>query len=112
MMSFHENKNDDVNKSLDQLLIPGQQCFAIKHLALWVKFTGDNILKYFFLIFPRKQDLTFYANCLHWRQFAWNVKSSFLGKNISTLSSVEFAHRVVKVKQAVAYILHIWIYFL
>ena len=32
---------------------------------------------YFFLIFPRKQDLTFHANCLHWRQFAWNVKSCF-----------------------------------
>ena len=24
----------------------------------------------YFLIFPRKQDLTFHANCLHWRQFA------------------------------------------
>ena len=26
----------------------------------------------FFLIFPRKQDLTFLANCLYWRQFVWN----------------------------------------
>ena len=34
----------------------------------------------FFLIFPIKQDLTFHANCLQWRQFAWNVKSCFLGK--------------------------------
>ena len=33
-----------------------------------------------FLIFPRKQDLTFHANCLQWRQFAWNAKSCFLGK--------------------------------
>ena len=33
-----------------------------------------------FLIFPRKQDLTFHANCLLRRQFAWNVKSCFLGK--------------------------------
>ena len=32
-----------------------------------------------FLMFPRKQVLTFYANCLQWRQFAWNVKSCFLG---------------------------------
>ena len=33
-----------------------------------------------FLIFPRKQDFTFHANCLLRRQFAWNVKSCFLGK--------------------------------
>ena len=33
-----------------------------------------------FLIFPSKQYLTFHANCLRWRQFAWNVKSCFLGK--------------------------------
>ena len=34
----------------------------------------------FFLSFPRKQNLTFHANCLQWRQFAWNVKTCFLGK--------------------------------
>ena len=33
-----------------------------------------------FLIFPRKQDLTFHANCLLRRQFAWNVISCFLRK--------------------------------
>ena len=27
------------------------------------------------LFFSRKLVLTFHANCLHWRQFAWNVKS-------------------------------------
>ena len=32
------------------------------------------------ILFPRKQDLAFHANCLHWRQFAWNAKSCFLGK--------------------------------
>ena len=48
-----------------------------------------------FLIFQRKQDLTFHANCLH-----CNVKSSFLEnkKNITNLSSAELAQRVVKVK--------------
>ena len=30
--------------------------------------------------FLRQQDLTCHANCLQWRQFAWNVKSHFLGK--------------------------------
>ena len=33
-----------------------------------------------FLIFPRKQILTLHANCLQWRQFAWNVITRFLGK--------------------------------
>ena len=37
-------------------------------------------IEIFSLIFPRKQDLTFYVNCLQWRQFAWTVKSCFLGK--------------------------------
>ena len=32
---------------------------------------------YFFLTFPRKQDLTFHANCFHSRQFAWIVKTIF-----------------------------------
>ena len=43
----------------------------------------------FVLIFSRKQGFTFHANCLQWRQFAWNVKSSFLGK-ITKLSSICF----------------------
>ena len=42
------------------------------------KFSAD-ILKYF-LIFPRKQNLTFHANSLQWRQFALNVKFWFLRK--------------------------------
>ena len=55
----------------------------------------------FFLFFPNKQDLTFHANCLQWSQFAWNIKSCFLGKirkNIISLWSAELAKRVVKVK--------------
>ena len=41
----------------------------------------------FFLFFPEKKDLTFHANCLLRRQFAWNVKSCFLGK-IRKISSI------------------------
>ena len=37
-------------------------------------------LEIFFLLFSPKQELTFHANCLQWRQIAWNVKSCFLGK--------------------------------
>ena len=47
-----------------------------------------------FLIFPRKQDLTFHANCL---QIACNIKSCFLGKISSIWSSAEFAQTVVNV---------------
>ena len=36
---------------------------------------------YFYLIFPRKQALTFHANCLLRRQFAWTVKACFLRIN-------------------------------
>ena len=50
-------------------------------LPFWVKVSADDkITEIFFLIFPRKQVLTFHANCLQWRQFAWKVKSCFLGK--------------------------------
>ena len=34
------------------------------------------------LLFSRKQVLTFHANCLHWRQFAWNLKTCFLRRKI------------------------------
>ena len=39
-----------------------------------------------FLIFPRKQDLTFLTNCLQWRHFVGNVKTCFQGKNKKNLS--------------------------
>ena len=37
-------------------------------------------IEIFIFFFPRKQALTVHANCLHWRQFAWNVKSFLWGK--------------------------------
>ena len=75
------------------------------HITLTLSTPGKNFsrrhFEIFFLIFPRKQNLTFHANCLQWRQFAWNVKFCYLGKirkNIISLSSAELAKRVVKVK--------------
>ena len=44
-------------------------------------------IDHIFLILPRKQILIFHANCLHQRQFAWNVKSCFLRK-IRKISSI------------------------
>ena len=46
-------------------------------IAPWVKNWAEDIFKYF--LFPRKEVLTFYANCLHWRQLACNVKTCLLG---------------------------------
>ena len=62
-------------------------CFLI-HMKIWNNFNLYYSLGLFsrwqindsFLIFPRKLELTFHANSLQWRQFTWNVKSSFLGK--------------------------------
>ena len=45
-------------------------------LVRWVKFSADDILKYFFLFFPRKQVWHF----MHFFFFFQNVKSYFLGK--------------------------------
>ena len=46
--------------------------------TLWTKPADDR--RQIGDIFSRKQDLTLHANCLHWRQFAWNFKTCFLGK--------------------------------
>ena len=43
---------------------------------------ADNIFIFFF-IFQRKLGLTFHVNCLHSRQFTWNVKPYFLWKKKS-----------------------------
>ena len=56
----------------------------LKHFHSLGKFSRRQIN--IFLIFPRKQDLTFHAKCPHWRQFAWNIKSCFLGKNKKNIS--------------------------
>ena len=53
-------------------------------LGIFSRWQIDDI----FLIFPRKQDMTFHANCLLRRQFAWNVISCFLGKIRKIFQSV------------------------
>ena len=73
--------------------------FNLYHsMGIFSRQQTDNI----FLTFPRKQDLIFHANCLHWRQFAWNIKSCFLGKirkNISLCHLLKNLPRVLCVKQ-------------
>ena len=49
-------------------------------IACWVKISADDFFTLtVFLIFPSKIGLTFHANCLLRRQFAWNVIPYFLG---------------------------------
>ena len=62
-------------------LYPPSVSFLFKRLALWVKVSADDILNYafFFQIFPRKQDLTFHANCLKYRTlFSGKVRRRLL----------------------------------
>ena len=43
-------------------------------------FSRRHFESFFFLFFPRKQDLIIHAKSFQLRQFAWNVKSCFSGK--------------------------------
>ena len=62
----------------------------LKHSECWVKNSAEDILNiYFFLIFPRKQGLTFFAICVFGRQFARNFKTNFLKKIICRLLNVQ-----------------------
>ena len=63
----------------------------IMHIALSVKFSADDILKYFFPIFAQKT--CFDISC----QLKCQILCS--EKNIISLSSNELAKRVVKVKK-------------
>ena len=73
-----------------------------KGLTLCIKFSADNIVKYFFfsfLFFPKIQVLTFPVN-LYEMSNVKNVKSCFpakIRKKITNLSSAELAQRVVMV---------------
>ena len=68
--------------------------WARLRLALWVKSSADDILKYFFLFFSRKHDLTFHVKL---ETICMKCQILFSGKNSINLSSAENAHRVVKV---------------
>ena len=50
-------------------------------LVCWVKFSADNILKYFFYFSEKKEALAFHANFLIRSRFAGNVKTYFWGEN-------------------------------
>ena len=57
-------------------------CWLLTHIDLYHSqgIVSRRQIDDIFLIFPRKQDMTFHANCHLRRQFAWNVISCFLGK--------------------------------
>ena len=71
-------------------------CLTLSTLG---KILAHNILEYF-VIFPRKQNLTFHANCLQMETICMKCKILFsekTKKHIINLSPAEFAQRMVKV---------------
>ena len=73
---FWKEKNIKKNSSICRLL--SMLCIQVHQQTInWWHF-------FFFFTFPRKQDLTFHANCLQ-RQFAWKVKTCFLGEKIKII---------------------------
>ena len=66
--------------------------------------SGNNKLVIFFLFtdfdISYEQDLIFQANCLHWRQFALNIKFCFcflrkIRKNVSKCSLLKLLPRML-----------------
>ena len=59
--------------------------------ALWVKFSADDILKYFFYFFLRKQDMILHSNCLRWWELYEMLDPVFWENknNITNLLSAE-----------------------
>ena len=82
--SWKKNETSDMCVRLCSLAF-NASVSADNSLALWVKVFISKIL-----LFPphtppptpqENRFWKFYTNCLHWKQFAWNVKSCFQGKN-------------------------------
>ena len=74
--------------------------FHYSHFTCWGKCSTNDIFKYVFLIFPRKVDLTFHANCLLSGSFCMTCQILFsrkTKKNTISLSSAESAHNMVHV---------------
>ena len=88
------------NSCFPGISIPSQSGLLLT-LCMLSKISADDIFKYVFHIFSRKQVLTFHANCLLGRQFVWSDKAYFCGKNIN-LSSAEFSNSMVSVKERIA----------
>ena len=63
----------------------------------------DEKFMIFFYMFPRKQDLTFHANCLHWRQYAQNVKICFFREK---KKENYFECRLLKILSRALYVLN------
>ena len=85
--NFNAHSHSD---SLDESLLKKRTRVALLIFEFFLnlyhsmgKFSKQMISRWhwnIFFIFSRKQDLPFQSNCLHWRQFAWNVKTCFLEK--------------------------------
>ena len=67
-----------LGKKHTRLVIRFDASIALTLTNLWQIQQTKNW--WYFSIIPIKHDLAFLANCLHWRQFARNTKSCFVGK--------------------------------
>ena len=84
-----KNNNNNLNqKKIHRRQKSMQNYPACKELTLSTlgKIFNRRHIEIFFLLFSRKHSLLFHANCLKWRQFAWNSKS------IINLLSAVLAH--------------------
>ena len=63
------------------------------------KIFSRRYIEIFFLIFPRKHNLTLHANCHQWRQLAWMSNPYFLKKKKwENYFNISFLPRVLNVK--------------
>ena len=66
--------------NLPMHIYPKVRLLILRPVCMPLGIFSRRQIGHIFLIFSSKQDLTFYANCLDWKQFAWNVKTGFLRK--------------------------------
>ena len=94
----NKNKKKNIKKILCRKLSINIQIQQVKETLSWINLyhymglfsrwsTGD-----IFFYYPRKQALTFHANCLHWWQFAWNAKAYSGGKIRKIFQNVVCCH--------------------
>ena len=69
--------------------------------ALGTSSEDHKLITFFFLIFPRKQDLKFHAKYFHWWQCAWNAKPVYWKKvrKIFKISTAEILPWVLSFNQ-------------
>ena len=91
---FHSCKQQAIEPFWTAHLLHGFICYRDKDIGLYISRLIQMTNWWYFYYFLREQVLTFHANFLHWRQFAWTVKTYFLETEIInkyfSMSSADF----------------------